>query len=985
MRIAILHSILFLTLNAAFPGTSPAQTPFHKRDSLLQEIEGSQPQKQIGLYLQLASRCMEEDPEKTLQYSQKAHELSMALEQHADQARSRLMMGKACLELDRYGEAATHLAHAATHYKKRNEKEQLEEVFFRMGEAYNKLGIYEKSDSSYQQALLLSQEKNNPSRAGQTYNKLGLNQKENNAYSRANAYHRKALDIFKREQLEAGRANTLNYLGSIHWQQGRYDSARHYYHQSLELKEQLGDTLGMIHTLNNLALVQKNTGQYQKAIELHQQAHRLASPLDRPLIHATTFNYIGNVHLKIRQFDRALLYYRRSLSSSSKKSDLPMMARSHNNMALVYKSTEQYDSALVHLKKSLEIRRQLGNQHLISRSLNNIGSVYYRMSQYDQALNHYLQALEIRNEAGDQEGVAASLSNIGSLYQSINSDERALQYYNQSLKIKQNLGLKKDVAYTLHIIGNSYLHLKKYDQALLHYQKALAIRREMGDRLYLAQTLHNIGKTYHKQNDHQQALDYYRQTLTLRKKMKHQQGIISVMNDLGNSFRDRHQTDKALEHYLAAIERGRAIGEDYFTGLCSRKAGQIYIERGETTRGIDLLNRSLEKGQKLHNLELIKNAYHALFKAHKQERPKKALEYYIQYSQSQDSIDARQNDLRIMETQMNFELSKKQDEIQKIEKQVDKLALEKQLKDLELNRQKNIQYFLVIIIVLVIIAVVLFYNRYRLKKKTNALLEERYDQLRQANRKLTRSEQELRKANATKDKFFSIIAHDLRNPFNALYGLTEHISKNYKSHSREELQEFIHLIHESAEQLLNLLENLLYWSRTQRGKIPFNPANLNLKQLASNTLELLQITAQEKNLTVTTDLRHQSPAYGDEEMVTTILRNLLSNAIKFSWEGGHIVLRSKEQEHSLRIEVEDNGKGISRHNKDKLFRVDESFSSAGTRQEKGTGLGLILCKEFVEKHGGKIWAESEENQGSCFIFTLPLREHKNRNYDETTD
>jgi signal transduction histidine kinase len=338
-----------------------------------------------------------------------------------------------------------------------------------------------------------------------------------------------------------------------------------------------------------------------------------------------------------------------------------------------------------------------------------------------------------------------------------------------------------------------------------------------------------------------------------------------------------------------------------------------------------------------------------------------------------------------METQMDYELSRKQDEIQKIEKQVNELALEKQLKELELNRQKNIQYFLVIIIVLVIVAVVLFYNRYRLKKKTNALLEERYNQLRQANLKLSQSEQKLRKANATKDKFFSIIAHDLRNPFNALYGLTDHISKNFKSHTREELQEFIQLIHESAEQLLNLLENLLYWSRSQRGKIPFNPKELNLKQVVTNTLELLQINAEEKKLSVITDLRHQGKVYADQEMVTTILRNLLSNAIKFSWEGGQVVVRSRDQEGALRLEVEDNGKGISPHNQEKLFRVDESFSSAGTQQEKGTGLGLILCKEFVEKHGGEIWVESEENQGSCFIFTLPQNQYKNADHDQTTD
>jgi len=194
--------------------------------------------------------------------------------------------------------------------------------------------------------------------------------------------------------------------------------------------------------------------------------------------------------------------------------------------------------------------------------------------------------------------------------------------------------------------------------------------------------------------------------------------------------------------------------------------------------------------------------------------------------------------------------------------------------------------------------------------------------------------------------------------------------------SRKELHEFIDLIHESGEQLLNLLENLLYWSRTQRGKISFNPVQIELERVVEHTQELLQINAQEKNLRITTDLQHQSQVYGDEEMVTTILRNLISNAIKFSYQNGEIRIRSREQDQEIRIEVADEGKGISPHDQKKLFRIDESFSTSGTRQERGTGLGLILCKEFVDQHGGKIWVESEENKGSIFIFTLPLVKSK---------
>jgi len=425
--------------------------------------------------------------------------------------------------------------------------------------------------------------------------------------------------------------------------------------------------------------------------------------------------------------------------------------------------------------------------------------------------------------------------------------------------------------------------------------------------------------------------------------------ICSILNDLGNYHQQRNQEEKALQKYQQAIDLGNSSGEDYYSSLCSRKAGLILLAKGKTDKGLHYLESSLEKGKKIRNLELIKNAHQELFQYYRQNGSyQKALNYYMHFSAIRDSLNQRKNNMRIVETQMDYELSKKQDELNKIEKQVNQLSVEKKLKEAEIQRQKTIHYFLIVIILLVIVAAILLYNRYRLKKKTNA----------------------------TKDKFFSIIAHDLRNPFNALYGLTDHISKNFEQLTRQEIHQFIDLIHESADQLLRLLENLLHWSRVQRGKIPFNPVILNLEQLIDSTLELVQINAKGKQLKIHKRLAHRSMVEADEGMLTAIMRNLLSNAIKFSWEGGKITIRSTEHKGHIQVEVADQGKGISRENQKKLFRVDESYTTSGTKKEKGTGLGLMLCKDFVEKHGGKIWVESEENKGSCFIFTLPIAQQK---------
>jgi signal transduction histidine kinase len=207
-----------------------------------------------------------------------------------------------------------------------------------------------------------------------------------------------------------------------------------------------------------------------------------------------------------------------------------------------------------------------------------------------------------------------------------------------------------------------------------------------------------------------------------------------------------------------------------------------------------------------------------------------------------------------------------------------------------------------------------------------------------------------------------------------LYGLTEHISSNFNKLSNRDLKEFIDLIHQSADRLLNLLENLLYWSRTQRGKIDFNPKEFNLENVIHSTTELLKINANEKNIQLKEKYNHRSGAYGDEEMITTVIRNLTSNAIKFTEPDGTVTIKTDENEDEIIVSIEDTGLGISEENQHKLFKIEDNYSTYGTQQEPGTGLGLILCKEFVEKHGGEVWVDSELNKGSTFTFSLPKKQ-----------
>lgn len=243
-----------------------------------------------------------------------------------------------------------------------------------------------------------------------------------------------------------------------------------------------------------------------------------------------------------------------------------------------------------------------------------------------------------------------------------------------------------------------------------------------------------------------------------------------------------------------------------------------------------------------------------------------------------------------------------------------------------------------------------------------------------AEKTLVKSEKRLRELNATKDKFFSIIAHDLKNPFNDLMGFTQLLSMNIDKYDKSKIENFIKIIHQSSKLAYNLLENLLDWSRTQTGNLNFNPEEICINNLIKENIDLLESTASNKSIVIYPEIDCNIDVYADKNMTRTVIRNLISNAIKYTNQGGFIKISAIKKSKFCQINVSDNGMGICEENTSKLFKIDESYTTVGTEREKGTGLGLILCKEFVEKNRGTISVKSELGKGSTFSFTLPLPE-----------
>lgn len=241
-----------------------------------------------------------------------------------------------------------------------------------------------------------------------------------------------------------------------------------------------------------------------------------------------------------------------------------------------------------------------------------------------------------------------------------------------------------------------------------------------------------------------------------------------------------------------------------------------------------------------------------------------------------------------------------------------------------------------------------------------------------AEESLKENEARLTELNADKDRFLSILAHDLKGPFNVVLGLSEVLLDQVRSNNLNGIERYAETIKDSSQQVMDLLTNLIEWSRSQTGRMAFSPEEFNATQLINEIIHLFSEFAAQKSITLKTEMPQQHNLFADKAMVSTVLRNFVSNALKFTPTGGSITIAVEIRQSETFFQVIDSGVGISKTVVKKLFRIDENYTTPGTQNEQGTGLGLILCKEFVEKHKGKIGVDSEEGKGSTFWFSMPL-------------
>jgi len=582
-----------------------------------------------------------------------------------------------------------------------------------------------------------------------------------------------------------------------------------------------------------------------------------------------------------------------------------------------------FDKGIEYYRIAINNAAKLNDSLTIASYLNNIGMAYKNKGLFDSALAYYKKGSEIYSKSDYPSKVAASFSNIASIYESLNKIDNAYEYYNKALKINISAKDSSGMSMTYNNLALIYQRNGELNKAENYLYRTLVISRAIGDSNGVVTAYANIGLNYELKKDYRKALETYLNTIPLCKETEDVQILVDLYNYVGSA-------NYYLKNYDEAIR---------------------YI------------NKSLALSQKKRLLESMEESYSLLHLIYvDMGNYKSAYNYLSEFSAVHDSLfDTRFNEELARETaratsqlQVKLDVEKKNNKILRLSQKEQK--------------QKIYLLFLVVLAIIFLVFIIVILILHRNIRKKNKNLEEAYQIL-------SHKDAELRKTIAIKDKFFRIIAHDLKTPLSIFINVSDYLINNYNNMKEDVIRDFLFDMQKVSSNLNALLDDLLLWAKIQSGMVKLRTETVVLELLAQRTIKELKPASEEKEQSLTSELNNNIHVKADTNLIYTIMKNLLQNAIKFTPNQGKINVRTYTKKGKAVFEVFDSGVGISEERKDKLFSY-EKVKTFGTNQESGTGLGLVLSKEIAELHGGTIEFESSGNHGSTFYLVLPLINNK---------
>ncbi|MFZ5942439.1 MAG: tetratricopeptide repeat protein [Bacteroidota bacterium] len=577
-------------------------------------------------------------------------------------------------------------------------------------------------------------------------------------------------------------------------------------------------------------------------------------------------------------------------------------------------------ASMEYLRKAAELFQILNNYHEIGWTCRKMGIFYFHLGNFDKSLSYFVLGQRAFEKENYAPGIAAVENSLGA------------------------------IDYTM---GNK-------TEAMTHYNRALDFYRKSGDEAMICTVKANLGVIYYDRNDFEKALELFGEAANGFLEGGNYEGLASVYSNIALVYSKQGFSRKAAATLKKAIDYAEKGESHYFLSIALNNIGSVYTDMNR----LDSAAYYLEQGRRVSDSLGYKDIYvETLVESARlmdsARNYREAYRYQVKASGIREDLFNQDVSSRIAELSLSHEQEMKEQEFEKA------------------MNQKEIQSILnkifILLLVVTVAAIVLTRLNLRAKKKANNLLKEKNQQLNEINEQLKNSEEALKKLNASKDRLFSIVAHDLRNPIAAVTGFSELLSSEFDHLDDTTRKEYIAQIIQGVQRTQNLLENLLIWSRSQMKSIRYKPDFVPVCTLLEESIKPLKINLNHKKISVSTDCRGNVDIFVDRDMILTVVRNLLMNAIKFSFPGGTINIRVSNDESNCYIKITDQGIGIQPEIQEKLLDKNSNIhSTPGTSGESGSGLGLAICVEFTETNRGTLSVDSAPGKGSTFTLSLPL-------------
>jgi two-component system, sensor histidine kinase and response regulator len=591
---------------------------------------------------------------------------------------------------------------------------------------------------------------------------------------------------------------------------------------------------------------------------------------------------------------------------------------------------------------TLEARDTIRIQRLIEETYT------LRETNPKRAMEYCLTAVKLSKHLHYKKGEGRALGSLVWIYYRKGDFLKALEISNEALKISEKISDLPEVARSLNNVGAIYYEERQYDKALEHVKRALRIAEKIHDESIIVRSLNNIANLYEQTMISPDSAQLYATQALIRSEKIGSKYYESIANHtMGELLVRKHDFTSALKKLQRALALSAPLSDALKIQIVHDIA-EVYVYQDRIGEAITLIDKNIATAKKYGYREELMRSYQLLAECYRLlHNVPLAYEYLGRYSLLHDSIYNEQNSIRLATLQSQSDLDKKQTQIELLTKDT--------LLNKEEIRRQRIQLSSTIggLIGILLLAGILFYGN-RKFNRTNILLQDRTTQL--------------ARLNNTKDKLFSIISHDFRSPLNSLKGLLGLLEN--KNLTREEFAVLAEKLNRNFNAVSNDLENLLQWSLAQLKGIQTNVKRIDVRAIVQEHIGLFHEIALVKRVELENRISEDLFALADEDHIRLVLRNLINNAIKFTPPGGAVQISSFDESPFIKIVVADTGVGIGSRQLESLFQKDKAVSTRGTNQERGVGLGLLLCQEFVENNGGQLVVASELGKGSVFSFTL---------------